>query len=195
MKYPEYVKNYRPKGTVVKKVGDVYYVYKATSKRVPGKKYPVQIVEGLVGKIDAFGFHPATTAKVDIENVIVRECGFTNYLLRYEKSYINENCALGIANTKTIYRSMIAYLSPNTYLYDDKDSIIRPVNELVEMYGIGVPNRIISIQKHIGVDLSQLEPLKYICNVRLGKKVFNSTLTNRQKQILEELGIDERDIR
>ena len=47
MKYPDYVKQYRPKGTVVKKVNDTYYAYYATSKRVPGKNYPVQEIKGL----------------------------------------------------------------------------------------------------------------------------------------------------
>ena len=36
--YPEWVQKYREKGTTVKKKGDAYYLYKRTSKRVPGKK-------------------------------------------------------------------------------------------------------------------------------------------------------------
>ena len=38
--YPEWVQKYRTKGMTVKKKGDAYYLYKRTSKRVPGKKYP-----------------------------------------------------------------------------------------------------------------------------------------------------------
>ena len=38
--YPEWVQNYRTKGTTVKKIGNSYYLYKRTSRRVPGKKYP-----------------------------------------------------------------------------------------------------------------------------------------------------------
>ena len=39
-KYPDWVQKYRIKGTTVKKKGDSYYLYKRTSRRVKGKKYP-----------------------------------------------------------------------------------------------------------------------------------------------------------
>ena len=48
--YPEWVQKFRTKGTTVKKKGDAYYLYKRTSKRVPGKKYP-QPVDRYLGKI------------------------------------------------------------------------------------------------------------------------------------------------
>ena len=38
--YPEWVQQHKTKGTAIKKVGTKYYLYKHTSKRVPGKKYP-----------------------------------------------------------------------------------------------------------------------------------------------------------
>lgn len=41
--YPGWVLAYRTRGTAVKKVGTNYYLYKHTSKRVPGKKYPRQV--------------------------------------------------------------------------------------------------------------------------------------------------------
>ena len=46
--YPEWVQQQRIKGTTVKKVGNTYYLYKRTSKRVPGKKYP-QPVDTYIG--------------------------------------------------------------------------------------------------------------------------------------------------
>ena len=41
--YPEWVQAQKRKGTTIKKVGDNYYLYKHSSKRVPGKKYPVPL--------------------------------------------------------------------------------------------------------------------------------------------------------
>ncbi len=38
--YPDWVQEYRVRGTTVKKKGEKYYLYKRTSRRVPGKKYP-----------------------------------------------------------------------------------------------------------------------------------------------------------
>ena len=35
--YPDWVQKHRTQGTTVKKKGDAYYLYKRTSRRVPGK--------------------------------------------------------------------------------------------------------------------------------------------------------------
>lgn len=36
--YPDWVKQFRQKGTAVKKVGNSYYLYRHSSKRVQGKR-------------------------------------------------------------------------------------------------------------------------------------------------------------
>lgn len=53
-KYPEWVQKHRVKGTTVKKKGDSYYLYKRTSRRVKGKKYP-QPVDTYIGIITPEG--------------------------------------------------------------------------------------------------------------------------------------------
>ena len=47
--YPDYVNLYKYKGTIIKKVNNIYYVYEATSKKIEGKKYPLQIVKEAIG--------------------------------------------------------------------------------------------------------------------------------------------------
>lgn len=189
MKYPDYVKQYRPKGTVVKKTNRTYYAYYATSKRVPGKSYPVQELKGVAGTIDEYGFHPAEKVTVPIDQVVIRECGFTNYLLLFEDGYI-AGSKHPKADARSIYRSMIVYLSNNSYLCDDPETTIYRITELVEKFSIGIPNQVTAISKLIECDLKQLEPLKYICCVRLGKTRLESTLSKAQEQILKELGIE-----
>lgn len=54
MNYPDWVKKFRTKGTAIKKVGNSYYLYKHSSKRVPGKKYP-QAVDTYIGLITPDG--------------------------------------------------------------------------------------------------------------------------------------------
>ena len=39
-RYPDWVNQFKRKGTFIKKVGDSYYLYSNTSKYVRGKKYP-----------------------------------------------------------------------------------------------------------------------------------------------------------
>ena len=195
MNYPDYVKRFRPKGTIVKKIKDTYYVYNATSKRVPGKSYPVQVVGGIAGKIDEKGFHPVKTTRVELDEVIVRECGFTNYLLLFEDQYVAQSTTRSKKDSKSIYRSMIVYLSNNSYLNEETEVKIYSAEELVKRYGIGISQQVTMISKIIERNLSDLGPLKYICNVRAGGKVMNSMLTEEQRRILKELEIDETEIR
>lgn len=194
MNYPDYVKKYRPKGTVVKKSRETYYVYYATSQRVPGKKYPVQVIKGLAGKIDRNGFHPLSRAVVDTEHVVVRECGFTNFLLKFEEEYLSRRNE-SMKEKRSIYRSMIVYLSNNSYLNDEPGAILYPAEELVKRFHIGIPNQITAISKIAEHSMEELEPLKYICSVRMGNRVFASDLTEAQKKLIKRLGITEDEIR
>ncbi|MBQ8142820.1 MAG: hypothetical protein IJ194_06670 [Bacilli bacterium] len=50
--YPDYVKAFRPKGTVVRLRNGRYLVFSAKSKRVSGKSYPVLVVGELCLFID-----------------------------------------------------------------------------------------------------------------------------------------------
>ncbi|MCD8202607.1 MAG: hypothetical protein LUD48_03070 [Prevotella sp.] len=194
MKYPDYVRQYRPKGTVIKKVRETYYVYYATSKRVPGKNYPVQVIKGLAGKVDQYGFHPLTRAVVDTERVQVRECGFTNFLLKFEDEYVSRRNE-PVKECRNLYRSMIVYLSPESYLCDDEGQKIYSAEEMVKKFHIGIPNQITAIGKMCEYDLKDLEPLKRISNVRMGERVFASELTQQQKELLEKIGVTEDEIR
>lgn len=195
MRYPDYVKQFRPKGTVVKKINGTYYAYNATSKRVPGKKYPVQVVEGIAGKIDETGFHPVTRTRIEIDSVDVRECGFTNYMLLFEELYMVHNRRWSRKDARIIYRSLLVYLSNNSYLNDDPHSEICTPGELADRYGIGIPNQLKAIERLIECDLKKLEQLKYVCNVRIGDRMIGSSLTDAQRKLMEELDIDEKDIR
>lgn len=194
MKYPDYVKQFRPKGTIVKRVNSTYYAYYATSKRVPDKKYPVQVIKGLAGRIDENGFHKLSRAFVETGRVVVRECGFTNFLLKFEDEYISRRNEK-VKERRDLYRSMIVYLSNNSYLNDDPGTTIYSAPEMAERFGIGIPNQITAIGKICEHDLKDLEPLKYICSVTLGNRMFESELTQAQKTLLERIGITEDDIR
>ena len=194
MRYPDYAKQYRPKGTVVKKVNNTYYAYYATSKRVPEKKYPVQEIKGLAGKIDRWGFHPLSRTVVDTEHVVIRECGFTNFLLKFEEEYISRRSGPE-KERRNLYYSMIVYLSNNSYLNDRTDVTIYPAEEMIKRFHIGIPNQITAIGKICETPLEKLEPLKYICSVRMGKRIFQSELTKAQRELIKRLGIEENEIR
>ena len=71
--YPEWVQNHKTKGTTVKRVGENYYLYKHTSKRVPGKKNPIP-VDTYLGKITPEGIIRSDQKKINVNtgDVIVR---------------------------------------------------------------------------------------------------------------------------
>ncbi len=194
MTYPDYIKQFRPKGTVVKFSNGIYYAYYATSKRVPGKSYPVQEIKELAGKIDENGFHPIAQIPTNLDRLMVRECGFTNFLLKFEDEYVTHRSEV-FKDRKDLYRSMIVYLSDSSYLCDNKGQKIYSAEEMVNIFHIAIPDQITAISKICGYDLKILEPLKYICNVRIGDHVYNSILTQAQKDLLDMIGITEDEIR
>jgi hypothetical protein len=193
-KYPDYVKKYKPKGTIIKKVNDTFYVYEATSKRVEGKKYPVQVIKGVIGKIDKYGFH--STEKVKVSNdVFIRECGFTNYILLFKETFINDfSNRYRKKDREIILNSIICYLSPNSYLLEN-NLIIYSIDELIDKYKISLTRQISLIERVIEIELKAIEELKYICRVYIGDKELKSTLNKKQKEIIQKLGVEEDDVR
>ena len=194
MKYPDFVKEFRPQGTIVKRVNDTYYAYYATSKRVPGKKYPVQVIKGLAGKIDESGFHELSRNVVDTQHVVIRECGFTNFLLKFEDEYVSRRKG-PIKERRNLFRSMIVYMSSNSYLNDEVGTTIYSESEMIEKFQIGIPNQITAIEKICEYNLQELEPLKYICSVTMGNRRYESELTKTQIELMEKIGIKENDVR
>ena len=190
--YPDFVKKNRPKGTIVKKVNGQYYVYKAHSMRVPGKKNPQVVVEGLLGKIDAKGFHKASKRIMDLTDIRVREYGFTNYLLMFADSYMsNAKKINGKREKLKVYKSIIVYLSENSYLADEPHY---ETDELVEKYQIGIPNQVTAIRKIVETDWDKVEKLKQLSLVKINGGNYYSKLTEGQRILLEELGVKESEI-
>lgn len=76
--YPEWVMRYKTEGTYVNRVGDTYYLYAAHSERVKGKKYPVRVSDGYLGKItEKDGFIPPK----EKQGVISYEFGFSYFVI------------------------------------------------------------------------------------------------------------------
>ena len=70
--YPDWVEKEHVKGTSIKQIGENYYLYECTSKKVKGKSYPVSI-QRYIGKITPEGLiKPETISFIPLKDNLVQ---------------------------------------------------------------------------------------------------------------------------
>ncbi len=182
-KYPDWVQKYRTKGTTVKKKGDAYYLYKRTSRRVPGKKYP-QPVDTYIGVITPDGVVESDRRKVSLSGIEVKEFGFSKTV---EILCPDEWKAPLGEDWEDVLSILISKRSPETYLRKERQ--LRSEDEFHYQFGsqMGMLSRRIYKKYHVG--LEELEPLKSIYLVYLGKEKVVSKINEAQGELLKRLGI------
>ncbi len=103
--YPDWVQKQKTTGTTVKKVGNNYYLYKHSSKRVHGKKNPVP-VGTYIGKITPevivkeYGFSRSVEV---LDFIIVRESP-ESYIRQVRKvpELLNPHIQLGVQKSDNV---------------------------------------------------------------------------------------------
>ena len=183
--YPEWVQQHKRKGTTIKKVGNNYYLYKHSSKRVPGKKYPVP-VDTYIGRITQEGVVESEIKKVDTAkvHVVVKEYGFSYSVERLctkEWKEILGNCWRDVLDTIILKESPESYISglrdypgqldPHIQLAAQKSSLIR------------------RIKNAYGVTWADLQTLSTIYLVSISGRKYISAVSENQQEILDRLGI------
>lgn len=182
--YPEWVQEHKVKGTAIKKVGTNYYLYKHTSKRVPGKKYP-QPVDTYIGVITPEGVMKSGKKKLSLTGVEVKEFGFSRALwLLCPESWKKP---LG-DDWEDILSIIIKKWSPETYLI--KERTIKSQEEFHYQMGAQMGSLSRRLYKERGIDKSELENLKTIYLVYLEKDIVVSTISEEQKRLIEKLRVD-----
>lgn len=181
--YPDWVQKHRTKGTTVKKKGESYYLYKRTSKRVPGKKYP-QPVDTYIGLITPEGVIYSDKKKVTLSNIEVREYGFTKA--------IQELCPDGWKKPlgkdwEDVLTIILLKWSPESFLKD------RPTRKTEDDFHYQFAAQAASLSRRIfkeyGIDLKELEILKTIYLVRIEKNSAISVVSPAQQNIIDHLGL------
>lgn len=181
--YPEWVQAQRVRGTTVKKKGDSYYLYKRTSKRVPGKKYP-QPVDTYIGIITPEGVIQTEKKKVSLSNIIVREFGFSKAI--WELCPEAWKKAVG-EEWEDVLRKIIIDKSPESYLGMDYRS--KSPEEFHCSFGAQVSMLSRRIFKQYKIDWTELETLKTIYLVRIGKEEAVSQINAEQQALLDRIGV------
>lgn len=187
--YPEWVQQYRTQGHTIKKKGDSYYLYKRTSRRVPGKKYP-QPVDTYVGVITPNGVINAEKKIVPAAGVCdVYEYGFSKALLTVCPADWKK--AVG-EDWQNILYILITKCSKESYLNHEIN--IPDENNYRVAWNAQYGSLLRRIKALYKVTRNELEQLKYIYIVHLGKARFISRISTEQQELLKRLGMPQLEV-
>lgn len=183
-RYPDWVQEKRTRGTTVKKKGDTYYLYKRTSKRVPGKKYP-QPVDTYIGIITPEGVIKSEKKKVSMEGIEVREYGFSKTIWQL----CPEGWKKPLGNDWEDVLSIILWKwSPETYL--SKERRLKTEQDFHYQFNAQAASLSRRIYKEHGADLKELQILKSIYLLYFEKEKVISKISPEQKRLLEKIGLE-----
>ena len=197
--YPEFIRKLRPKGTCLKKAGDIYNVYQVTSKRMPGRKYPMPQTAPLLGYIDEQGFHEKKKQVFDVQDLTSYEYGYTAYLLLHEDDFVSHfkksHAKLLVKEAKEIFRNMILILSPYSVLAIDTSFQKKSAEELHDLYDVSVCATKSLINRIMPIDENIEAGLKCLGCIRTNKKLILSKPCEALKTHLDNIGITEEDLK
>lgn len=197
--YPEFIRKLRPKGTCLKKAGDIYNVYQVTSKRMPGKKYPMPQTGPLLGYIDEQRFHEKKKQVFDVQDLTSYEYGYTAYLLLHEDDFVSHfkksHAKLLVKEAKEIFRNMILILSPYSVLAIDTSFQKKSAEELHDLYDVSVCATKSLINRIMPIDENIEAGLKCLGCIRTNKKLILSKPCEALKTHLDNIGITEEDLK
>lgn len=183
--YPEWVQKHRTKGTSVRKVGNNYYLYKHSSKRVPGKKNPVPS-DTYIGKITPEGIIKSNTKKVsaDDSEIIVKEYGFSRAL-----QYL---CPMGWKEPlgdkwQEVLDFIIVRESPESYI-SSKHEVLKELDAHIQL-GAQKSSLLRRIKQEHNKELKDIQCLSSIYLVTVGGKRFISKISEEQKAVLDDIGL------
>lgn len=181
--YPEWVQAQRIKGTTVKKVGNTYYLYKRTSKRVPGKKYP-QPVDTYIGIITPDGIVEKKKTLLATTDVVVKEFGFSKAI--QELCPIEWKEIMGV-DWEDKLNVLITYWSSESYL--TKEKTIKTADELRFSISSQSGNLSRRIYHNCGVGVEQLKKLNNIYIVYIEKQKIISSISDEQQKLLDKVKV------
>lgn len=181
--YPEWVQEQRIKGTTVKKVGNTYYLYKRTSKRVAGKKYP-QPIDTYIGIITPDGIIERKRQRLATTSIKVKEYGFSKAV--WDSCPDDWKKAVG-EGWEDKLACMIRKASPESYLCEEMD--VKEEEEL--SFSVASQAGMLSrrFYKKYGVEFSSFEKLRNIYLVYIENHVFVSEITEEQMELLKKISV------
>lgn len=182
--YPDWVQKYRTRGTTVKRIGSSYYLYKRTSRRVPGKKYP-QPVDTYIGLITPEGVIEGKKKKISLSGIEVKEYGFSKTV--WEICPDGWKKPLG-DDWEDVLSIILVSWSPCSYLAKERE--IRDESAFHYQFPAQKSSLSRRIYKEYGLNvLEDMECLKTIYLLYLEKGTTVSVISQTQQAILDRLGV------
>lgn len=182
-KYPDWVQKHRTKGTTVKKIGDSYYLYKRTSRRVKGKKYP-QPVDTYIGVITPEGVIQSNKRKVSLTDAEVWEYGFSKAV--WELCPDDWKKPLG-DDWQDVLSIILLKQSPTSYI--QKTRVMKKESDLRYQFAAQTASLSRRIYKKWGIGLEGLHQLETIYLVCLDKTEIISKVNEGQRRLLEKIQV------
>jgi len=179
--YPDWVNAYKEKGTSVKKVGNEYYLYRSTSKRIPGKKYP-QPIQEYIGTITPSGVIQTNIRKISTDTVRVYEYGMS-YVL---KEILPKEFLINSHDKETLryaFLHIVKHFSPRSYLLRGVE-----LPEPEELH-ISLSVQIKRYERLAKISIKTLYPLKELYLVETKECDMISEITLEMEEILKEMGV------
>ena len=183
-RYPDWVQEQRTRGTTVKKKGDTYYLYKRTSRRVPGKKYP-QPVDTYIGIITPEGVLKSEKKKISMGGIEVKEYGFSRAVWQL----CPEGWKKPLGDDWEDVLSLILWKwSPETYLL--KERTLKTGKDFHYQFPAQASSLGRRLYKEHGVALEELQTLKSIYLLYFEKEKVVSKINPEQEELLGKIGVE-----
>jgi hypothetical protein len=180
-KYPDWVTQHRKPGTSIKKVGASYYLYKTTSVRVLGKKYP-QPKSEYIGLITRNGVEKSGVRKLPTQTCKVYEYGFSKAVEQLWPDKIAHDIG-DKAKARQIFLNVVMKYSNRSYLLRDTD-ISTP-----EELRVCICAYEKKFERLSGFELKRLLPLSRIYLVEVGGVEIISEIESSVSELLKELEV------
>jgi hypothetical protein len=180
-RYPDWVNAFKEKGTSVKKVGNEYYLYRTTSRRVPGKKYP-QPIQEYIGAITKEGVVRTNVRKISTDRVRVYEYGMSYAL----QSLLPDAFLVNAHDAQTLrfaFLHIVRRVSPRSYLLRDVE-----LPALSDLH-ISLSVQLRRYERLTGVTIKDLRPLAGLYLVETKECDMLSEITPEMSAIFTKLGV------
>ena len=180
--FPDYVIQYKKKGYKIKEINNHYYLYKVTSSRIEGYKYP-QEKDIYLGVITDKGLIQPKKVPMSITTY---EYGISMYLMYLANKYI-DGCSI---NVKV---KVVLSLMYGVYLYDChyKSSYLSIVYPNIKVYALNQSEKQLTHKIQSNINYHDYNILFNIQAINIDNKWILSNLTQEQKETLKKYAIKE----